>query len=58
LSLLLEASNIATDRRKKTLCLRIKILKTKHASAHIPCALQAGMAAKPHGICVIAVLIF
>jgi hypothetical protein len=32
----------------------ILILKTGRPSAHIPCGLQAGMAAKPHGICALA----
>jgi hypothetical protein len=32
--------------------------KMTPASAHIPCALQAGMAANPHRICVSGVVLF
>jgi hypothetical protein len=32
--------------------------KMTHASAHIPCGLQAGIAANPHRICVSGVLLF
>jgi hypothetical protein len=31
---------------------------TTRASAHIPCGLQADMAANPHGVCVSGVVLF